>query len=209
MRRFAWAGSFAAAMGLLIAAVAAVAAAQAPALPDPSGEWTSSIGELSLMLSGDALSFTYAAVFGETAHTCEGAGVAKLAASGGYEYTDGQGTVVFSQESDRLRMEVSQGIASFCGAGWGHDSLRPAGPPALKSCSVVVERSHFHAVGSSPPEARSAYVARGDRVQAVQVHVLDRADWLLARFIGPRSTTVGLLRVVDLDCGKATAGGEQ
>ncbi len=205
MRRSSWARSFVGAAGLL---VCSFATAQAPALPDPSGEWTSAIGELSLMLSGDALSFTYAAVFGETAHTCEGAGVARRVASGGYEYTDEQGTVVFSQENDRLRMEVSHGIASFCGAGWGHDSLHPAGPPALKSCSVVVKRSHFHAVGSSPPEARSAYVVRGDRVQVVQVHALDRADWFLARFIGPRATTVGLLRAADLDCGQAPASGE-
>ena len=50
--------------------------AQATDLIDPSGGWNNENGSLSLMLSGDELSFSYSSVFGPAVHICDGAGVA-------------------------------------------------------------------------------------------------------------------------------------
>jgi hypothetical protein len=47
------------------------------------------------MLTGVTLSFSYSAVFGGTAHLCDGVGVAGLVATGEYHYVDEQGAVAF------------------------------------------------------------------------------------------------------------------
>ncbi|HSM51209.1 MAG TPA: hypothetical protein VLA75_07410, partial [Thermoanaerobaculia bacterium] len=43
---------------------------------DPTGVWYGQHGPLALMRAGDTLSFSYSAVFGATAHICDGIGVA-------------------------------------------------------------------------------------------------------------------------------------
>ena len=97
---------------------------------DPSGQWQGLHGVLSLMLAGDTLSFSYSAVFGATAHLCDGVGVAGLVADGEYHYVDAQGTVAFSITTQGVKMRTVQGIASFCGANWpGDEFTRPGYKP--------------------------------------------------------------------------------
>lgn len=187
----------------LIAAGLALAETEPPAVPppapDPSGRWASETGELTLALAGDALSFTYTAVFGPSAHICDGAGVAGLVTDGRYEYVDEQGTIVFLITADGVRMETASGIASFCGANWpgdafGRDKFQPLAP-----CRVAAEKTHFHVVGPLPPERRRGFVIRGDAVAAAPaLHA--GGEWVLARFKGARGVTVGLLRKQDLAC---------
>ncbi len=167
---------------------------------DPSGSWTGGVGELSLMHYADGLSFSYSAVFGPTAHICEGAGVAGLVGTDRYEYGDEQGTVAFVVAEREVRMELADGIASFCGAGWAGDrfAIDLFEPPA--ECAVAAERSHFHVVDHLDPESRPAYVLRGDRVEAVLTQHTGDRDWLLARWVGPVMTMVGLLPRADLRC---------
>lgn len=167
---------------------------------DPSGTWSSPIGELSLMHHADTLSFYYTAVFGETAHVCEGASVAGLVGRDRYEQPDAQGTVAFTITERGIRLELVDGIASFCGAGWAGDRfvLEDYRPPS--TCEVIVERSAFHVVDLAEPEARPAHVTRGDRVEVVPAWPADGEEWVLARFVGPSSTTVGLLPGADLAC---------
>jgi len=103
-----------------------------PALAsDPTGTWHSEIGDLSLTRAGDDLSFTYTAVFGPTAHICEGAGVARFAGplTGGgaaYAWTEGENRVSFEVRESGVTLLVTAGIAPFCGAGWSGDTLTRA-----------------------------------------------------------------------------------
>ena len=60
---------------------------------DPTGVWYGPHGPLALMRAGDTLSFSYSAVFGATAHTCDGIGVAGFVGDGKWEYVDEKGTV--------------------------------------------------------------------------------------------------------------------
>jgi hypothetical protein len=187
----------------LAAAGLALAGTDEPAGPppavDPSGRWASATGELTLALAGDALSFTYTAVFGPSAHICDGAGVAGLVTDGRYEYVDEQGTLAFLVTAGGVRMETVSGIASFCGAHWpgdafGRDKFQPLAP-----CRVAAEKSYFHVVGPLPPERRRGYVLQGDAVAtAPALHA--GSEWVLARFKGARGATVGLLRKKDLAC---------
>jgi len=190
-------------LSTLVAFLAPVTAtlAQSPPPPlDPSGSWRSEIGELSLMLAGDALSFSYAAVFGETAHTCDGAGVAGLDGDGRWVWLDDSGTVELVADEDGLRLRVVDGIASFCGAGFSGDTFHRSSHRPPQGCAVGVERSHFHVVDPFDPAPRRGYVVRSDRVEVAPTRNLDLGGFVLARFVGPRSTTAGLLRREDLSC---------
>lgn len=188
-------------VGLPLLLSAGLARAQEEqAQPDCSGGWQSHIGVLSLMQYGDGLSFSYSAVFGPTAHICDGAGVAGLVAMGRWEYTDGDGTVAFICDDDGVRMEVVSGIAGFCGAGWSGDEIGRDGFKPATECTVTAERSHFYVVETGAPAQRRAYVIRGDRLEVLPVRHELQGDWVLARFTGPRISTIGLFSGNDVEC---------
>ena len=167
---------------------------------DPSGEWRNETGALSLMLAGDALSFSYSAVFGASAHICDGAGVAGLVEGNIYHFVDAEGTIAFEITTDTVRMRVIDGIPSFCGAGWtGAVYLRANFHPPRR-CTVTARRSRFHVVMRSPPHARTGYVVAGNILETAPAQHEDAASYVLARYRGKRATTAGLLRRRTLSC---------
>lgn len=174
---------------------------------DPSGAWTGRGGELALMHYADGLSFSYLSAFGPTAHICEGAGVAGLVGTDRYEYEDEQGTVAFVITENDVRLEVVDGIASFCGAGWAGDRFTTEGFEPPGECTVTAARSHFHVTDTVDRERRPAYVVRGDRVEVAPARHTGDEEWLLARFVGEQTTEVGLLARGDLECPAAAAEG--
>jgi hypothetical protein len=167
---------------------------------DPSGQWQGLHGVLSLMLAGDALSFCYSAVFGATAHLCDGVGVAGRVAANEYHYADEQGVVAFTITGQGVRMITVKGIASFCGANWPGDEFTKQGYKATQRCTVSEPKAHFHVVMRTPPTPRQAYVIKGDRVEAVPACFEGGDAWVLARFRGSRAATVGLLKKYALEC---------
>jgi hypothetical protein len=167
---------------------------------DPSGQWKSLHGVLSLMLAGDALSFSYSAVFGATAHLCDGVGVAGLVKNGEYHYVDDHGTVAFLVDENGVRMRTVDGIASFCGAYWPGDDFSRDGYEPTTQCVVYESRAYFHVVMRSPPDRRKGFALKGDRVETVSTCFEGGDDWVFARFRGPNITTVGMLRRDALDC---------
>jgi hypothetical protein len=185
---------------VLFLIMASKGAAQHLEAMDPSGSWQGLHGNLTLMLSGDALSFTYYAVFGPTAHICDGAGVAGLEKNGEYHYVDEQGTVAFFIRQDRIQMRIIKGIASFCGANWAGDdfTLKSYKPPTM--CTVASPKAYFYVVQQNPPTRRKAYVIKGDRLEVVPAGYEGGNNWYLGRFKGPKAVTVGLLLESDLNC---------
>ncbi len=179
-----------------------VASAQDMRRIDPSGTWKNNQGSLSLMLAGDALSFTYSSVFGMTAHICDGAGVAGLVFADEYEYTDESGSIKFTVSDNEILMSVSNGTASFCGASWNGDKFtrKEYTPPAR--CSVAAAKAHFFSVMTGTPAPRKGYVVKGDIVETTPVQNENAPGFILARYRGRKSSTVGLLKTSALDCGK-------
>jgi hypothetical protein len=176
---------------------------------DPSGTWTSAIGDLSLMHYANRLAFSYLAVFGPAAHICEGAGIAGLVGRDRYEYLDGQGTVGFTLTDTEVRMELSDGIASFCGADWAGDRFTTNSfePPA--ECLVTAEHSHFHVVDTLDLERTPFNVGQGNQVEVTPTQHTGDDEWLLGRFVGPSITRMGLLARGDIDCAAAQATGSE
>ena len=182
--------------------VAAVATAQSPDDRgfDPTGLWMGQHGPLALMRAGDTLSFSYSAVFGATAHMCDGLGVAGFVGDGRWEYVDDQGTVSFTTRDGKVTMQVTAGIASFCGANWpGETFVEEGWKPAFR-CRVTEPRVHFHAVGTLPPDRRRAFVVQGDWVEAIDLVNESSVAWLLTRYVGTSRTTAGLLERDALEC---------
>ncbi len=179
-----------------------LAGAQDSGTIDPSGGWKSRDGELSLMLTGDALSFSYFSVFGATAHICDGAGVAGLVTDGEYQYVDDLGTVSFLVSGNEVKMRLVKGMVSFCGANWPGEVFTREGFESLTRCKVVSPKAYFHVVMHCPPEKRKAYVIKGDMVEVAPFRQEGCDDWVLARFKGSKAATVGLLRKDALKCPK-------
>lgn len=167
---------------------------------DPTGVWYGQHGPLVLMRAGDTLSFSYSAVFGATAHICDGIGVAGFAGDGRWEYRDEQGTVTFTTRAGKVTMQTTDGIASFCGAYWPGDSFAAEGWKPAFDCVVTAEKAHFLVVGPLPPEPRKGYVVEGDRVEALGLVNESSPAWLLARYVGRERTTAGLLERDALAC---------
>ncbi|WPL16399.1 hypothetical protein Thiowin_01353 [Thiorhodovibrio winogradskyi] len=161
---------------------------------DPSGSWRNAQGSLSLMLAGDALSFSYSSVFGPAAHICDGAGVAGLVGNGLYHYQDGQGTLAIQVAEGGVRMEQVAGVLSFCGANWPGARFSRDGFTAVEEFRVITPVSRFYVVMPAPPILRQAYVVQGDLVQSVPIQHEQAHDYVLARYIGPKATTVGLIK---------------
>lgn len=187
-----------AAIGIILG-LSMIAQAQARS-PDPSGVWESEIGSLSLMLAGDKLAFSYASVFGPAAHICEGTGIARRTADDSFVYKDEQGSVIFLVTEDEIRLQPGDGIIGFCGANWPGDAFRREKFKPVGTCKVKADKARFSPVGPMPPAPGKAYVIAGDAVEIASLHETLGKDWVLARYKGAKSTTLGCLRRADLDC---------
>jgi hypothetical protein len=160
---------------------------------DPSGVWSNQESTLSLLLTGDALSFSYASVFGDPVHICSGAGVAGLETENVYHNVDEQGTIAFEISQDKVRMYVVDGIPSFCGSGWAGETFSRSRFIAPKQVKVKAKKSRFYVVMPSPPWERKGYVVAGNIVEFVPVQHEDAEQYVLARYRGKHAFSVGLL----------------
>jgi hypothetical protein len=191
---------FARAAALLLLTAAPVLRAQEYRTIDPSGVWTNETGSLSLMLTGDALSFSYQSVFGETAHICDGAGVAGLESQGVYHHVDEQGTISFTISEREVRMSVVAGVPAFCGANWNGELFTRKGFKAATRCTVSAAKARLFQVMPSPPRERKGYLVAGNAVEVLPTQHGDAGAFVLVRYKGEKATTVGLLKRAMLKC---------
>jgi hypothetical protein len=85
-----------------------------------------------------------------------------------------------------------------CGSGWPglpDFSLSDRRPP--KQCVVKTERAHFYGNAGQP---RLAYLMKGDRVDVVPSPGDSTRQFWLGRFVGPKKSTIGLLKKDELSC---------
>lgn len=187
------------ALGLTMVAWAAVAAAQ-PA-GDVTGVYRKDGGELAVLQGDKETLLHYSAGFpqGQSVGTCEcplALQRKESATRWALKSTDAADTWTLRLESGELVLE--DGSPGCCGAGWpGRDVFARKAMTPLKGCKVKAPRAYFHDSDEKNTQ-RKAFVVTGD---AVQVYVPSpEPDLVPARFVGPKSATVGLLRRDQLDC---------
>jgi hypothetical protein len=187
---------------LAVAAAALLLVTAAPALTpvDHTGVFESRIGEISIMLGNGEAIVSYSAVFGASAHTCDWIATARDDGHGAYTFKDGYGVVRLSLTIAGAQLEQIEGVPTFCGAGWPGDRFSYPPDRAAEQCTVKAERAFFYSAESTPSR-RKAYVVRGDGVVTLPCQHEGGTDFVLARFSGPKSATIGLLRRADLQCG--------
>ncbi|QRN96831.1 hypothetical protein JRI60_48970 [Archangium violaceum] len=186
-------------LGLTVVVWAAVAVAQ-PA-EDMTGVYRKDGGELVVLQSDKETLLYYGAGFpqGQSVGTCECPLMLQRKESAtrwSLKSTDADDTWTLRLEPGQLVLE--DGSPECCGAGWpGRDTFprKAATPP--QSCKVTAPRAYFHGSDASNTQ-RKAFVVAGDTVQ-VYVPPIE-PDLVPARFVGPKSSTVGLLRRDQLDC---------
>jgi hypothetical protein len=192
-------------LGLALGLWAAMAMAQTT--QDVSGTYRKEGGELVILQGDKETLLYYGAGFphGQSVGTCECPLVLHDKASAtrwNLKSTDSSDTWTLRLESGQLVLE--DGSPACCGAGWpGSDSFPRKQVAPLQRCQVTAPRAHFHGVDANNTQ-RKVFVVAGDAVQ-VYVSALE-PDLVPARFVGPKSTTVGLLRREQLDC-KALGNG--
>ena len=167
---------------------------------DPTGIWYGQHGPLALMRAGDTLSFSYSAVFGATAHMCDGIGVAGFVGDGKWEFVDEQGTVTFTTKDGKVTVRTTKGISSFCGANWPGDTFVKDGWKPAFRCKVIQPKAFFFVVGTLPSARRKGYVVNGNVLEAIGLVNENSAAWLLTRFVGKDQTTAGLIERDALEC---------
>ncbi|SET36053.1 hypothetical protein [Stigmatella erecta] len=178
-------------------------AATAVAQPaeDVSGVYRKDGGELVILQGAKETLLHYGAGFpqGQSVGTCECPLVLQRKASAtrwDLKSTDSGDTWTLRLEPGQWVLE--DGSPACCGAGWpGSDTFPRKQVTPLQRCKVTAPRAYFHGVDANNTQ-RKGFVVAGDEVQAY-VSALE-PDLVPARFVGPKSTTVGLLRREQLDC---------
>jgi hypothetical protein len=185
--------------------LAAFRAAGAEIAPhDRSGEYTSTIGTISLMEGTNELVFSYSAAAGDPGneHQCDWTATARRQDARHFLLQDELTTLRITWEAARVSFRTEAG--GECGAGLGDDDfpVRTLKPP--RTCTVAVDRAHFYVATASPEQPSAAYVVKGDRVDVLPSQSGDSyKTFFIARFRSPSKTTIGMLRIADLACPSA------
>lgn len=166
---------------------------------DPSGHWEGQHGPLALMLAENTLYFSYSAIFGETAHTCEGVGMATLVDDNLYHHVDEMGTVAFILTEQGVQMNTINGVAPFCGAYWPGDSFVLESFKPTQLCRVTMPQTYFHEVVLGAPAQLTTFVVENDLVEVVSENYNLGQNWVLARFQTAQTTIVGLMKKDNLE----------
>jgi hypothetical protein len=122
-------------------------------------------------------------------------------ADGSYSFeNDPEPAGSFTIDAQGFRFRL-KGSLSCCGDGWAAPNrpLAFSGPPT--TCTVKSERAIFYDDPVKQME-HHPYVQRGDVVNIVPAPATAEGmgPFVVARFQGPKKTTMGLLKRDDLDC---------
>ncbi|MFP2928570.1 hypothetical protein ACLESO_25925 [Pyxidicoccus sp. 3LG] len=192
-------------LGLAVVAWAAVAGGQ-PA-GDVTGVYRKDGAELAVLQGDKETLLHYGSSFpqGQSLGTCECPLVLQKKESASrwaLKSTDSEDTWTLRMEPVQLVLE--DGSPGCCGAGWpGREEFPRSGVTPPRGCKVKAARAYFHDSDAKNTQ-RKAFVVAGD---AVQVYVPPvEPDLVPARYVGPKSATVGLLRREQLDCPPEASG---
>lgn len=196
--RSAWSG-----LAVMTWAVAAVAGAQQPAT-ELTGVYSKEGASLAILQGDDETLVYYGAGFpqGQSVGTCECPLVLQKKDAPDrwtLKSKDANDTWTLRVEDKRLVLEGR--TPKCCTAGWpGAGAFNRSDVKPPRTCKVKAERAYFHASDAQSTQ-RKTFVAAGDSVQA---HVpAFEPDFVPGRFVGPKKSTAGQLKLEQLDCSES------
>lgn len=167
---------------------------------DFSGTYEDEGSTVYILTSPTELFVSYAEKFGSQSCACLAR--ADVGSAGSYSFdasTDFVGTVELHNYGVIFKLPQKP---PCCGSGWrglprfdaeDHD------PPT--ACTVAAPQAHFYAYKrGQPPQRRPTYVMKDDKVVVVPTPGELSQQFWLARFVGPKKSTIGLLKKSDLNC---------
>lgn len=187
-------------LGLAVAACLLSAGAGAQQAGDFTGLYSKEGGELAV-IQGDNETFVYfSAGFpqGQSVGTCECPLALKQKTASVWTLQGESAESAWTLKIGPQKLMLEAQHSGCCGMGFpGAGSFARTSLKPLQSCKVKVPRAWFHAMDAQNTQ-RKAFVVAGD---AVQVYVPGfEPDFVPARFVGPKSSTAGQLKLDELDC---------
>ncbi|HVZ74288.1 MAG TPA: hypothetical protein VHJ20_18035 [Polyangia bacterium] len=163
---------------------------------DVTGRYKTEGGSVCLVEGADELWLVYESRWGAD-HSCSCISQAKRQEDGRWTMRgDLNGEIaVTSSEVSISNREVQP---ECCGAYWPGVGPVRNHPAPLERCVVTAPKLSFHAADQS---LTKAYLVAGDRVEAIEQELAD-SDFVIARFVGKKRTTVGLLEMSGLRCAR-------
>lgn len=165
----------------------------APPNHDLTGRYKVAGGAVSILQGTDELWLVYESVWGGD-HTCSCVAQARRQEDGSWE-TSGDLVGKIDETSSEIAISSPQ-EPECCGANWAGIGRVRNRPAPLKRCAVTAPKLAFHAADES---LTRAYLVAGDRVDAIERHEAD-SEFVVARFVGKKKTTIGLLEKSGLAC---------
>jgi hypothetical protein len=187
-------------LGCVVSVWTAVAMAQTPV--ETSVVYKKDGGELAILEGQNETLVYYGAGFpqGQSVGTCECSLVVQKKDSPTQwtlKGTDSNDTMTLRLDPRKVEVSSVGGGPECCGAGWGGDVFQREKLGSLAECKVKAARAYFHDSNETHAQ-RKAFVVAGDTVQAFVPAI--EPEFVPARFVSPKRTTVGLLRREQLDC---------
>lgn len=180
-------------IALAIAFAGAIGAAAALAARDVSGVYSTRDGSVAILQDDDELWLAYQASWGATAHTCACLSRAKRQSDGSWQMT-GDLTGTITMPHGKLQIDAAD-MPPCCGANWNKVGPIKQKPSPVMSCSVTADKLPFQ---DRDGNTTKAFVISGDHVDAVEAPGDDQR--VVARFVGKRKATFGLVAISGLAC---------
>jgi hypothetical protein len=166
---------------------------------DVSGTYDAKGRTVHVLVGQNDLYVSYSDLFGRE-RTCTCLAHAQKASGAQWKFDENAGLAgTIELDGKHVRFELS-GPPDCCGAGWpGLPMFDAAARTPSTSCKVKAARAHFH---DDTGEKLPAYVQKGDAVDVVPAPS-NLGPFVLARFMGPKKWTLGLLKKKELACTSA------
>jgi len=163
---------------------------------DFSGEYSlRGGGSLGILQGQDELWLSYEDEW-DAAHLCQCVAQARLQSGGTWQIT-GDLTGVLAFPGGKPAITPEESAPDCCGAGWPGVGKPRGKPEPPRSCSVKAEKLPFQDRAGKPTKT---YVIAGDHLDTVALPGGVAEGRVMARFVGKKKTTVGLVAESGLSC---------
>lgn len=190
-------------LGLAVLTGALSTQARAQAATDLTGIYKARGGELAVLQAENDTLVYYSGAFpqGQSMGTCECLlALQKKKSPTEWALQGGDPQDAWTLTVAPKKLELNSNQPNCCGAGFpGSGSISRSAVKPPQTCKVKAAKAYFYAADANNTQ-RKTFVVSGDSVEAYVPGV--DADYVLARFKGPKKASVGLLRTNEVDCPK-------